>query len=80
MLQILKQLSHPPRAQEEVKNTEAWYFCEGGLLANHHDYSLTGRLLIKLALKTDCCQCMAKPIQYCKVISLQLTNKFILKK
>ena len=26
----------------------------------------------------DSCQCMAKPIQYCKVISLQL-NKFILK-
>ena len=25
------------------------------------------------------CQCMAKPIQYCKVISLQL-NKFMLKK
>ena len=28
---------------------------------------------------TDSCWCMAKPIQYCKVISLQL-NKFILKK
>ena len=27
----------------------------------------------------DTCQCMAKPLQYCKVISLQL-NKFILKK
>ena len=27
----------------------------------------------------DSCQCVAKPIQYCKVISLQL-NKFILKK
>ena len=27
----------------------------------------------------DSCQCMAKPIQYCKVISLQL-NKFIIKK
>ena len=27
----------------------------------------------------DSCQCMAKPIQYCKVISLQL-NKFINKK
>ena len=27
----------------------------------------------------DSCQCMAKPIQYCKVISLQLNN-FILKK
>ena len=27
----------------------------------------------------DSCWCMAKPIQYCKVISLQL-NKFILKK
>ena len=27
----------------------------------------------------DPCQCMAKPIQYCKVISLQL-NKFIFKK
>ena len=26
----------------------------------------------------DSCQCMAKPIQYCKVISLQL-NKFIFK-
>ena len=26
----------------------------------------------------DSCQCMAKPIQYCKVISLQL-NKFTLK-
>lgn len=48
---ILKQLSPPPRAQEEVKNTEAWYFCEGGLLANHHGYSLSGRLLIKLASK-----------------------------
>ena len=24
----------------------------------------------------DSCQCMAKPVQYCKVISLQL-NKFI---
>ena len=29
--------------------------------------------------RADSCQCMAKPIQYCKVISLQL-NKFILKK
>ena len=27
----------------------------------------------------DSCRCMAKPIQYCKVISLQL-NKFIFKK
>ena len=27
----------------------------------------------------DSCQCMAKPIQYCKVISLQL-NKLIFKK
>ena len=27
----------------------------------------------------DSCQCMAKPLQYCKVISLQL-NKFILKR
>ena len=27
----------------------------------------------------DSCQCMAKPIQYCAVISLQL-NKFIFKK
>ena len=27
----------------------------------------------------DSCQCMAKPLQYCKVISRQL-NKFILKK
>ena len=27
----------------------------------------------------DSCQCIAKPIQYCKVISLQL-NKFIFKK
>ena len=27
----------------------------------------------------DSCQCMAKPIHYCKVISLQL-NKFIIKK
>jgi len=27
----------------------------------------------------DSCQCMAKPLQYCKAISLQL-NKFILKK
>ena len=27
----------------------------------------------------DSCQCMAKPIQYCKVISLQL-DKFILKR
>ena len=29
----------------------------------------------------DSCQCMAKPLQYCKVISLQLKlNKFIFKK
>ena len=27
----------------------------------------------------DLCQCMAKPLQYCKVIGLQL-NRFILKK
>ena len=27
----------------------------------------------------DSCQCMAKPLQYYKVISLQLRNKFILK-
>ena len=30
-------------------------------------------------LKIRSCQCMAKPLQYCKVISLQL-NKFIFKK
>ena len=25
----------------------------------------------------DSCQCMAKPLQYCKVISLQLKKKYI---
>ena len=35
---VLKQLP-PPRAQQEATDPGAPSFCEGGLLAKHHDYS-----------------------------------------
>ena len=49
---------------------EGWYGEGGGMRVR------MGNTCIPVA---DSCGCMAKPIQYCKVIYLQL-NKFILKK
>ena len=47
---------------------EGWYTDEGGRGVQDEEH---------VYMRGGSCQCMSKPMQYCKVISLQLKNKFI---
>ena len=59
---------------------DAWGWCTGMTQRDGMGREVGGgfRMGNTCTPMADPCQCMAKPIQYCKIISLQL-NKFILK-
>ena len=58
--------------QEIVKDREAW--CAGMTLRDEmgREEGVGFRMGNTCTPVADSCQCMAKPLQYCKVISLQL--------
>ena len=60
---------------------DAWCWCTGMTQRDEMGREVGGgfRMGNTRIPVADSCQCVAKPRQYCKVISLQL-NKFILKK
>ena len=76
--------SHPlPPVQVRCTILDAWGWCTGttqrdGMGREMGEGFRMGNTCSPVA---DLCQCMAKPLQYCKVISLQLkqVNKCILK-
>ena len=66
----MKQIASPGWMQE----TSAWGWCTGMTQRDGMGREVGGRFRIQNTCKsmTDSCQCMQKPLQYCKVISLQL--------
>ena len=58
-----------------IQDAQGW--CTGMTLRDGMGREVGGRVRLgdDCTPMADSCQCMAKPIQYCKVISLQL-NKF----
>ena len=57
------------------QGAQGW--CTGMILRDRMGREVGGRVMIgnTYAPMADSCECMAKPLQYCKVISLQLKLK-----
>ena len=70
ILPRVKQITSPGRMHE----TSAWTWCAGKTQRDQVEREVGGGIRVGNTHKSmaDSCQCMAKPLQYCKVISLQL--------
>ena len=70
ILSRVKQTTSPGWRHE----TSAWGWCTGNTQRDQVDRKAGGGIGIGNTCKSmaDSCQCMQKPLQYCKVISLQL--------
>ena len=66
----MKQITSPGSMHE----TSAHTWCTGKIQRDHMERELGGGIGMGNTCKSmvGSCQCMAKPLQYCKVISLQL--------
>ena len=70
ILSRVKQIASPGWMHE----TSAWGWCTGMTQRDGMGKEVGGGFRMGNTCKSmaDSCQCMAKPLQYCKVISLQL--------
>ena len=70
ILSRVKQITSPGWMHE----TSAWAWCTGMTQRDRVEREVGAGIGMGNTCKTmaDSCQCMAKPLQYCKVISLQL--------
>ena len=70
ILSRVKQIASPGWMHE----TSAWGWCTGKTQRDRVEREVGGGIGMGNTCKSmaDSCQCMAKPLQYCKVISLQL--------
>ena len=70
ILSRVKQITSPGWMHE----TSAWAWCTGKTQRNRVEREVGGGIEMGNTCKSmvDSCQCMTKPLQYCKVIGLQL--------
>ena len=73
ILSRVKQITSPGWMHE----TSARTWCTGKTQRDRAEREVGGEIEMGNTCKTmaDSCQCMTKPLQYCKVISLQLIKK-----
>ena len=70
ILSRMKQITSPGLMHE----TSVWTWCTGKTQRDRAEREVGGGIRMGNTCKSmaDSCQCMQKPLQYCKVISLQL--------